>query len=89
MPTPADTLLEFPCRFPIKAMGRNEDGFVEHARELVGACFPDIGAADVRARASGGGKYLSVTITVTATDKAGLDAAYRALAASERVLLAL
>ena len=89
MPSPDDTLLEFPCRFPIKAMGRNEDGFADHVRELVGARFPDVGADDIRARESGGGRYISVTVTVTATGKAQLDAVYYALTASERVLVAL
>ena len=89
MPAPDDTLLEFPCRFPIKAMGRNEDGFAAHVRELVGAHFPDVGADDIHTRNSGGGRYVPVTITVTATGKTQLDAVYYALTASERVLVAL
>ena len=84
-----DTLLEFPCRFPIKAMGRDEDEFVAHVLNLVTPHYPEITEDDIRTRSSNGGKYISVTITVTATSKLQLDAIYYALTDSERVLMAL
>ena len=84
-----DTLLEFPCRFPIKAMGRDEDEFVAHVLNLVTPHFPEISEDDIRTRSSNGGKYISVTITVTATSKLQLDAIYYALTDSDRVLMAL
>ena len=84
-----DTLLEFPCRFPIKAMGRDEDEFVAHVLNLVTPHYPEITEDDIRTRSSNGGNYISVTITVTATSKLQLDAIYYALTDSERVLMAL
>lgn len=84
-----DTLLEFPCRFPIKAMGKDEDEFVAHVLNLVTPHFPDITEDDIRTRPSSGGKYISVTITVNATSKLQLDAIYYALTDSDRVLMAL
>lgn len=84
-----DTLLEFPCRFPIKAMGKDEDEFVAHVLNLVTPHYPEITEDDIRTRSSNGGKYISVTITVTATSKLQLDAIYYALTDSERVLMAL
>ena len=84
-----DTLLEFPCRFPIKAMGKDEDVFVAHVLNLVTPHFPEISEDDIRTRSSNGGKYISVTITVTATSKLQLDAIYYALTDSDRVLMAL
>ena len=84
-----DTLLEFPCRFPIKAMGKDEDEFVSHVLNLVTPHFPEICEEDIRTRPSKGGKYISVTLTVTATSKLQLDAIYYALTDSERILMAL
>lgn len=84
-----DTLLEFPCRFPIKAMGKDEDEFVAHVLNLVTPHFPEISEQDIKTRQSNGGKYISVTITVTATSKLQLDAIYYALTDSDRVLMAL
>ena len=84
-----DTLLEFPCQFPIKAMGLDDDEFVAHVLNLVTPHFPDIGEEHIHTRPSSGGKYISVTITVTATSKLQLDAIYYALTDSEHVLMAL
>ena len=84
-----DTLLEFPCEFPIKAMGKDEDEFVAHILNLVTPHFPEICEEHIRTRPSNGGKYISVTVTVTATSKLQLDAIYYALTDSDRVLMAL
>jgi len=84
-----DTLLEFPCRFAVKVMGRNEEKFVAHVLNLVGPHFPELCDSDIRTRPSRGGKYISVTVTITATSKFQLDAIYYALTDSDRVLMAL
>lgn len=84
-----DTLLEFPCQFPIKAMGRAEEDFEALVVSLVRKHAPDLGEAAVKTRDSQGGKYLSVTITVTATSRDQLDNIYRELTACEQVLMAL
>jgi uncharacterized protein len=84
-----DTLLEFPCRFPIKAMGADDGAFETLVVELVRKHAPDLAEASVASRASQGGKYLSVTVTVTATSREQLDNIYRELTACEQVLMAL
>jgi uncharacterized protein len=84
-----ETLLEFPCRFPIKAMGQDNGTFEALVMELVRKHVPDLGEDAVATRASQGGKYLSVTITVTATSREQLDNIYRELTACEQVLMAL
>lgn len=84
-----DTLLEFPCDFPIKAMGLAVEGFDLQVTELVRRHAPDLGEGAVRTRPSQGGKYLAVTITVRATSRAQLDAIYQELTACEAVLMAL
>jgi putative lipoic acid-binding regulatory protein len=84
-----ESLLEFPCDFPIKAMGLAVEGFELQVTELVRRHAPDLGADAVRTRPSQGGKYLAVTITVRATSRAQLDAIYQELSACETVLMAL
>jgi putative lipoic acid-binding regulatory protein len=89
MPEPAETLLEFPCRFPIKAMGKASDGFDALVVELVRRHAPDLDENRVKVRASSGGKWVSVTVVVEASSKAQLDAIYRELTAHERVVWVL
>ena len=84
-----DTLLEFPCRFPIKIMGANEPDFATHACELVASHVDDLTQADVDQRVSSNGRFVAVTISIQARSKAQLDAIYRDLSASSRVLMAL
>jgi len=83
------TLLEFPCRFPIKAMGRAHPTLTEHVVSLVGRHAPGITADDVQTRPSSRGNYIAITITVTATSREQLDAIYMDLSADENILMAL
>jgi uncharacterized protein len=71
-----DTLLEFPCDFPLKIMGKAADGFAQTVLEIVTRHAPGFDAATMEMRASSGGNYLSVTCTVVATSKPQLDALY-------------
>lgn len=84
-----ETLLEFPCHFPIKAMGVDDGAFETLVVELVRKHAPDLADSAVASRASQGGKYLAVTVTVTATSRDQLDNIYRELTACEQVLMAL
>lgn len=84
-----DTLIEYPSLFPIKVMGASHDGFV-HAMVQVAQQFdPSFDAATVELRPSTGGKYLGVTLTVTATSREQLDNLYRALTSHPMVKIVL
>ena len=83
------TLFDFPCRFPVKAMGHDAEGFPAHVMELVGAVVGEIDHEDVEIRSSRQGHYISVTIVITAQSREQLDAIYTNLTSSERVLVAL
>ena len=85
----AETLLEFPCDFPVKIMGERRDEFAQTMIAIVRGHAPDYDAAQVEIRASSGGKYLSLTCTIRATSKAQLDALYRELTAHAWVKVAL
>jgi putative lipoic acid-binding regulatory protein len=87
--TPPESALQFPCDFPIKAMGLARDDLEFTVVEIVRRHAPDLGEGAVSCRASTNGKYLSVTVTVRATSKQQLDAIYLDLTACEQVLMAL
>lgn len=84
-----DTLLEFPCHFPIKAMGLSDQHFESLVVSLVRKHAPELGEDAVKTVDSKAGKYLSVTVTVLATSREQLDDIYRELTACEQVLMAL
>ncbi|MGI9330397.1 MAG: YbeD family protein [Gammaproteobacteria bacterium] len=89
MPIESESVFEFPCRFPIKAMGRDAEGFPAHVMELVAASAGPIDHDDVRIKPSRDGRYISVTITFTATSQEQLDTIYKSLTGSERILVVL
>lgn len=88
-PENPETLLEFPCDFPIKIMGERHDDFAQSMIAIVLRHAPDFDAARVEMRASAAGKYLSVTCTIRATSKRQLDDLYRELSAHPQVKVAL
>ncbi|MBK1724220.1 YbeD family protein [Thiocystis violacea] len=83
------TLLEFPCRFPIKAMGPAESGLEDVVVEIVERHAPGVDEAAIRVRSSRGGKWIAITIVIEAQSKPQLDAIYRELSAHELVAWAL
>ena len=89
MQTPEESLLTFPCDFPIKVMGRAEPGFDLLVVELVRRHAPDLTEGAVTSRESQGGKWISVTVMLRAESKAQLDAIYLDLTAHEKVVMAL
>jgi putative lipoic acid-binding regulatory protein len=84
-----DTLLEFPCQFPVKAMGKNDVELDLIVVEIIRRHVPDINAAAVTTRPSKGGNYTAVTVIIEATSKQQLDAIYQDLTDHPHVLMAL
>ena len=84
-----DTLLEFPCDFPIKIMGPATDEFRSLVLGILTRHFGAIEPRRLEERPSSGGKYLSLTCTVRARSKAELDAVYVELTSCSQVLVAL
>ena len=83
------SLLEFPCAFPIKVMGRRADGFAQAIVDVVCRHAPDFDPAALEMRTSSAGNYLSVTATIHATSREQLDALYRELCAHPMVAMVL
>lgn len=86
---PGDTLLEFPCDFPLKVMGAAGEGFAQSVLEAVLRHAPDFDATSMEMRPSRGGNYLSLTCTIRARSREQLDALYRELTAHPLVKIVL
>lgn len=89
MATPKDTLIDFPCDFPIKVMGPKADGYTEAMSFVVRQFDPEWTSDRLETRESSGGKYLGLTFTVRATSQAQLDELYRTLSSHPMVKVVL
>ena len=83
------TLLEFPCSFPIKMMGRADDAFSGTAVGLVEQHVGKVSANSIQTSKSRNGNFLSVTVTIDAQSQEQLDSIYNELSNSEQILVAL
>ena len=88
-PSRTESLIEYPCRFPIKVMGDKVDGFVHAVTTVAREFDPSFDATTVELRESKGGNYLGITITITATSREQLDELYRTLSTHPMVKVVL
>jgi uncharacterized protein len=84
-----ETLIEFPCDFPIKVMGETHADFSAEIIKTIQGQLPSFDAANIEMRGSTGGKYISLTCTVHVTSKPQLDDIYRALTSHSMVKFVL
>ena len=84
-----ESVIEFPCEFPIKMMGRDTPEFRVTARSLVEKHAVKVANESVREVRSRKGNFVSITVTITATSQQQLDAIYRDVTDHEDVLMAL
>jgi putative lipoic acid-binding regulatory protein len=84
-----ESLLTFPCSFPIKMMGRDSPEFRETARLLVEKHTGPVDDAAVNGALSRNGNFVSITITVNATSQQQLDDIYRDVSSHDDILMAL
>jgi len=84
-----ESLFEFPCDFPIKVMGKSHPDFAETIVTVVRDFDPTFEASRNEMRASSGGNYIGLTVTVRATSREQLDDIYRALTGHPMVSVVL
>ncbi|NBU59576.1 MAG: DUF493 family protein [Betaproteobacteria bacterium] len=87
--TASDSLIEYPCDFPIKVMGEAHEDFAGTVCHVVRAHAPDFDAGSIQARASTGGRYVSLTCTVRVQSREQLDNLYRDLSTHPAVAMVL
>lgn len=81
----AESLLTFPCRFSIKAIGINDPLLAQGVFDVISQHADDLKHDDITFRHSQGKKYIGITITITATSQQQLDAIYQALTDDARI----
>ena len=86
---PDQSLIEYPSQFPIKVMGANVEGFAQAMVGVAEGFDSAFDAGSIEVRASSGGKYLGLTLIVTATSREQLDDLYRTLSAHPMVKVVL
>jgi len=89
MPDPEQSLIAFPCEFPIKIMGKTQPGFAQAVVEVVKRHAPEFDPATLEVRPSREGRYLSLTCTVQANSREQLDDLYRELCDHPMVTMVL
>ena len=88
-PVVEESLIVYPCAFPIKVMGAKVDGFVHAITTVAHEFDPTFDAKTLELRESKGGNYLGITINITATSREQLDELYRTLSTHPMVKMVL
>ena len=89
MTTAADSLIEYPCDFPIKVMGLKQAGFAQAMGFVARQFDPDWQESSMQTRESKAGKYLGLTLTVRVHSREQLDELYRTLSSHPMVKVVL
>ena len=84
-----DTIMKFPCQFPIKVMGTASDDFDTIIIDIIKKHVSNLSEDAVKSRLSQKGKYVSVTVTIEAESREQLDNIYSDLTEHKMVLMAL
>ncbi len=84
-----ESLIEFPCEFPVKVMGAAIPEFHTAIEKIVKNHDPEYNPDETKQNTSKTGKYVSLTLNIHAKDKPQLDAIYQDLSNHELVLWAL
>ena len=86
---PEKPLMEFPCDFVIKVIGKHDTNFMEKVTKIAKQHFPDLKESDIAQRDSNNKQYCALTISVYALSQAQLDAVYYDLSSCPEVIMAL
>ena len=89
MAVETESLIEYPCDFPIKVLGKTQAGFAQAVLAIVRAHAPDFDGSTMEMKTSRKGKYLSVTCVIRATSRQQLDDLYRELCDHPMVVMVL
>lgn len=85
-PEPA---LKFPASFPIKVMGRDTPEFHQAVATAFSRHAAPLETLPVTRQPSSGGRFIALTVTIVAENRAQLDALYSDLSGNEHVLVTL
>jgi putative lipoic acid-binding regulatory protein len=86
---PTESLLTFPCEFPLKVLGHTTAEFAPSVLRTIQTHVPSFEASTLTVKPSAKGNYQSVSCTLHAESKAQLDALYQSLCQLPGVVMAL
>jgi putative lipoic acid-binding regulatory protein len=84
-----ESLIEYPCDFPIKVMCVAQEGLIDAISAVAMAHDPHFKPESIATRPSSKGNYMGLTITVHATSREQLDSVYMALSSHPMVKMVL
>ncbi|VAW44146.1 Proposed lipoate regulatory protein YbeD, partial [hydrothermal vent metagenome] len=62
-----ESLIEFPCDFKLKAMGKKSDDFIDIVYDIAIKYAPETPRENISINKSSGQKFISVNVTIYAT----------------------
>jgi putative lipoic acid-binding regulatory protein len=83
------TLMEFPCVFPLKVFGRDRERLEQVASKIICEYVCNAEITDITAKRSKTGKYTALTLTFLVEHKQQLDRIYLALSEHNAVVMTL
>jgi len=84
-----ESLIEFPCDFKLKAMGKNTDTIVDVVFEIACKYAPNTSRENIQITPSKGDKFVSVNVTIYATSLEQIHGIYGDLKKHPEVLMSL
>lgn len=73
------TLMEFPCDFPLKIIGKNNPMFLPEILAIIRMHYPLTHDSAIKQQLSEQGNYKSITAIIHVLDQPSLDALYQDL----------
>ncbi len=86
---PNDTLMTFPCDFPLKIFGLANVDFEAAALSIIRKHVPSFSDTALTSRPSENGKYMAISVTIHVDSKAQLDSIYQELSSSPNIIMVL
>jgi uncharacterized protein len=84
-----ESLIKYPCDFPIKVMGKSVEGYEAAIANIVLQFDPSFKVETIERRPSKNGNYLGLTVTVRVHSREQLDELYRTLSTHPMVSVVL
>ena len=84
-----ESIIEFPCEFILKIMGKSQGDFESITVSIIKKHFPSTDFSYLQKKFSRDKNYLSLSVTVYVESKRQLDNCYRELSSIKEVLMVL
>ncbi len=84
-----ESLIEFPCEFPIKIMGKDTPSFRSKMHKIIEKHVGPINEESIKVNVSSNSNFVAITITITAHSQQQLDQIYYDVTSHDDVLIAL